>query len=194
MAHRSRPETPFGSRAGSHNRRESGARRAQSHQLRFQRARASRYARITVLTWSRSNPKFRASFSIAGVSGWIARISPCAASRRNPPRIRPSGLRRPTFIIPIMKIGDFWLPSENQSVSAIRGGGHAVLTIKYQNYEILAARGLKGSDTRSILQHLPSPYYPSEIGKSSRIFENEIWLAFRCRASCRRSVDSSADQ
>ncbi len=45
-----------------------------------------------------------------------------------------------------LKIGDFWLPAENKSVSAIRGGGHAVLTIKYQDYEILAARGLKGSD------------------------------------------------
>ena len=43
-----------------------------------------------------------------------------------------------------LKIGDFWLPSENRSVSAVRGGGRAVLTIKYQNYEILAARGLKG--------------------------------------------------
>jgi hypothetical protein len=45
-----------------------------------------------------------------------------------------------------IKIGDFWLPSENQSVSEIRGGGRAVLTIKYQNYEILAAHALKGSD------------------------------------------------
>ncbi|HTC64489.1 MAG TPA: hypothetical protein VK709_16735 [Candidatus Saccharimonadales bacterium] len=45
-----------------------------------------------------------------------------------------------------IKVGDFWLPSENQSVSEIRGGGHATLTIKYQNYEILAARSLKGSD------------------------------------------------
>ena len=45
-----------------------------------------------------------------------------------------------------IKIGDFWLPAENQSVSEIRGGGRAVLTIKYQNYEILAAHALKGSD------------------------------------------------
>ena len=45
-----------------------------------------------------------------------------------------------------LKIGDFWLPSENKSVSAVRGGGRAVLTIKYQDYEILAARGLKGND------------------------------------------------
>jgi len=45
-----------------------------------------------------------------------------------------------------LKIGDFWLPSENDSVSMVRGGGRAVLTIKYQNYEILAARGLKGNE------------------------------------------------
>jgi hypothetical protein len=45
-----------------------------------------------------------------------------------------------------IKVGDFWLPSENQSVSEIRGGGHATLTIKYQNYEILAAHALKGID------------------------------------------------
>ena len=45
-----------------------------------------------------------------------------------------------------IKVGDFWLPSENQSVSEIRGGGHATLTIKYQNYEILAAHALRGND------------------------------------------------
>ena len=44
------------------------------------------------------------------------------------------------------KVGDFWLPAKNESVSVVRGGGRAVLTIKYQNYEILAARGLKGND------------------------------------------------
>ena len=45
-----------------------------------------------------------------------------------------------------MKIGDFWLPAENESVSSIRVGGRAVLVIKYQNYEILAARSLKSND------------------------------------------------
>jgi hypothetical protein len=46
-----------------------------------------------------------------------------------------------------LKVGDFWLPSENQSISSVRGGGRAVLTIKYLNYEILAARSLKGGDS-----------------------------------------------
>jgi hypothetical protein len=38
------------------------------------------------------------------------------------------------------KFGNFWLPVENQSVSSLRLGGRATLTITYQNYEIKAAR------------------------------------------------------
>lgn len=59
------------------------------------------------------------------------------------------------------KVGDFWLPAENQSVSAIRGGGHAVLTIKYQNYEILAARGLKANDAGASASSLSLPVRPN---------------------------------
>jgi hypothetical protein len=36
------------------------------------------------------------------------------------------------------KFGDFWLPVENRSVSSLRTGGHATLTITYQNYKINA--------------------------------------------------------
>jgi outer membrane lipoprotein-sorting protein len=45
------------------------------------------------------------------------------------------------------KFGDFWFPSENQSTSTMRVGGRAVLSIKYQNYEILAARPLEETDS-----------------------------------------------
>jgi len=45
------------------------------------------------------------------------------------------------------KFGDFWFPSENQSTSTMRVGGRAVLSIKYQNYEILAARPLQETDS-----------------------------------------------
>jgi hypothetical protein len=38
------------------------------------------------------------------------------------------------------KVGDFWLAKENRSVSDIRVAGTAILTIEYQNYEILAVR------------------------------------------------------
>ena len=58
-----------------------------------------------------------------------------------------------------LKIGDFWLPSENESVSVIRGGGRAVLTIKYQNYEILAARSLKAIDAGSSSSSLTLPIH-----------------------------------
>jgi hypothetical protein len=60
-----------------------------------------------------------------------------------------------------LKIGDFWLPSKNESVSAVRGGGRAVLIIKYQNYEILAARGLKGSDAGPSASSLALPIHPN---------------------------------
>jgi hypothetical protein len=40
------------------------------------------------------------------------------------------------------KVGDFWLPLSNRSSSAIRLGGHAYLTIDYQNYRITAATPL----------------------------------------------------
>ena len=40
------------------------------------------------------------------------------------------------------KVGDFWLPLSNRSSSAIRLGGHAYLTIDYQDYRITAATPL----------------------------------------------------
>jgi hypothetical protein len=35
-----------------------------------------------------------------------------------------------------MKVGDFWLPRRNESVSYIRLGGRATLTIEYENYRV----------------------------------------------------------
>jgi hypothetical protein len=46
------------------------------------------------------------------------------------------------------KLGDFWFPSENESTSTMRMGGRAVLSIKYANYEIVAARSLQEIDSR----------------------------------------------
>jgi hypothetical protein len=39
-----------------------------------------------------------------------------------------------------MKVGDFWLPRRNESISYIRLGGRATLTIDYQNYRIKSSR------------------------------------------------------
>ena len=45
-----------------------------------------------------------------------------------------------------LKIGDFWFPAENRSVSTLRLGGRATLTIEYGDYKILEARGLNQPD------------------------------------------------
>jgi hypothetical protein len=37
------------------------------------------------------------------------------------------------------KIGDFWLPVENESSTEVRLGGHAVLSIHYRDYKVSAA-------------------------------------------------------
>jgi hypothetical protein len=58
------------------------------------------------------------------------------------PAINPSfWIKRTDIHHQYEKVGEFWLPQENRSFSDIRFDGTAVLTIKYQNYEILAVRG-----------------------------------------------------
>jgi hypothetical protein len=41
------------------------------------------------------------------------------------------------------KVGGFWLPKQNRSVSTIRLGGQAVLTIDYKDYKILDAQAVQ---------------------------------------------------
>jgi len=41
-----------------------------------------------------------------------------------------------------LKVGDFWLPSDNRSVSSLRLGGLATLTIRYEDYKIHQAHVL----------------------------------------------------
>jgi hypothetical protein len=55
------------------------------------------------------------------------------------------------------KLGDFWFPLENESTSTTRVGGRAVLSIKYSNYEILAARPLQRTDTQRMNGGAPAP-------------------------------------
>jgi hypothetical protein len=38
-----------------------------------------------------------------------------------------------------MKVSDFWLPARNHSITSIRLGGRAELTIQYNNYQITGA-------------------------------------------------------
>jgi hypothetical protein len=68
-------------------------------------------------------------------------------------RIEAEPAKNPSFWIKkteihhsFMKVGDFWLPAENKSLSHVRLDGHATLTIKYGDYEIEAAHALAMTD------------------------------------------------
>jgi hypothetical protein len=58
-------------------------------------------------------------------------------------RIEAEPAKNPSFWIKstaihhsFMKVGDFWLPAQNESASNIRLGGRATLTIKYEDYQV----------------------------------------------------------
>jgi hypothetical protein len=58
-----------------------------------------------------------------------------------------------------LKVGDFWLPTDNKSVSTVRMGGLATLTIKYEDYKIVQAHALGQSAPTTVSQTsaLPKP-------------------------------------
>jgi hypothetical protein len=71
-------------------------------------------------------------------------------------RIEAEPAKNPSFWIKkteihhsFMKVGDFWLPAQNTSVSHIRLDGRATLTIKYGNYEV--------QTTHALDMHAPQP-------------------------------------
>jgi hypothetical protein len=71
-------------------------------------------------------------------------------------RIEAEPAKNPSFWIKkteihhaFMKVGDFWLPAQNTSVSHIRLDGRATLTIKYGNYEV--------QTTHALNMHAPQP-------------------------------------
>jgi hypothetical protein len=66
------------------------------------------------------------------------------------PAKSPSFWTRKAEIVQVyMKVSDFWLPAYNHSVTAIRLGGHAELTIDYKDYEITGASGVSSLMLRS---------------------------------------------
>lgn len=48
------------------------------------------------------------------------------------------------------KVRDFWLPERNHSVSSIRMGGRAELTIKYQSFTITGSDSVRGEPVRQL--------------------------------------------
>ena len=64
-----------------------------------------------------------------------------------------------------MKVNDFWLPSRNHSVTTIRLGGRAELTIQYNNYQITGADPV-GTLTR------PEPTRKADISRAQRLSDH----------------------
>jgi len=63
-----------------------------------------------------------------------------------------------------VKVSDFWLPERNHSISAIRLGGRAELTIEYQNYQITASDPVGGVPAREIARSADSSASKSPNG------------------------------
>ena len=64
------------------------------------------------------------------------------------------------------KVSDFWLPARNHSITAIRLGGRAELTIQYNNYQIT------GADPVGNLRTL-EPTRTTDIGRAQRLDDHQ---------------------
>lgn len=58
------------------------------------------------------------------------------------------------------KIQNFWLPAKNQSISYIRLGGRATLTIEYKDYRLTAAHPNSGAVSRAVDVSPPPVDFP----------------------------------
>ncbi len=47
------------------------------------------------------------------------------------------------FVAQYRRVGDFWLPASNKSVTSVRFFGHSFLTIKYQDYDLAKTLNVK---------------------------------------------------
>jgi hypothetical protein len=69
----------------------------------------------------------------------------------------PSFWTKSTDIVQVYtKVGDFWLPMQNRSVSTIRIGGRAELSIEYKDYDITAVADANGRPAHSQVANVPA--------------------------------------
>ena len=55
------------------------------------------------------------------------------------------------------KLGDFWFPAHNESITQVRLGGKAVLTIDYSDYQVTTANQVKSEHVSPTEPLLPPP-------------------------------------
>jgi hypothetical protein len=89
---------------------------------------------LTVYPKSKSKYVYRGKVWIDGTDFAVTRID--AEPAQNPS----FWTKKSEIHHEYMKVGDFWLPRRNESISYIRLGGRATLTIDYQNYRIKSSR------------------------------------------------------
>lgn len=89
----------------------------------------------------RVSPKSRSKYVYSG-KVWVDGIDFAVTHIEAEPAQNPSFWTKKSEIHhEYRKVGDFWLPARNESVSYIRLGGRATLTIEYKDYRVTDARG-----------------------------------------------------
>jgi len=93
------------------------------------------------------NPKFPSKYVYRG-KVWVDGIDFAVTHIEAEPAQNPSFWTKKSEIHhEYKKVGIFWLPAQNESVSYIRLGGSATLTIEYKDYRVIGAGQLSGTAT-----------------------------------------------
>jgi hypothetical protein len=97
----------------------------------------------------RVSPKSRSKYVFRG-KVWVDGIDFAVTHSEAEPAQNPSFWTKKSEIHhEYKKVGDFWLPARNESVSYIRLGGRATLTIEYKDYRVTGASQQGRELTRS---------------------------------------------
>jgi hypothetical protein len=95
------------------------------------------------------SPKFKSKYVYRG-RVWVDGLDFAVTRIEAEPALNPSFWTKKSKIRhEYTKIEGFWLPARNESVSYIRMGGQAVLTIEYKDYRVTDARKTVGRSTGS---------------------------------------------
>ena len=98
-------------------------------------------------------PRVKSKFLYRGKI-WVDATDFAVARISAEPAKNPSFWIRQTEIEQIYgKVNEFWLPTRNHSVTAVRLGGHADLTIEYKDYQLTAATPSADRNGRASGQH-----------------------------------------
>jgi len=86
-----------------------------------------------------AKPRVKSKYLFHG-KVWVDGRDYAVARIEAEPAVNPSiFISRTEIVQEYAKIGEFWLPSSNRSVSHVRLGGQATLTIHYSDYRVVAA-------------------------------------------------------